>query len=139
MQNRYEKIAENGMNKKVTEPYLVDALSSPKLNRVLSKKSLRSSAENSLYPTSTRQLQRALPQRRGSCRPLVQVQALLHHPRREKRCGKENSNQRTGTGCRPARCREETGRRHEGYNGRLRHRIGCRNCTDGRIPLLCRT
>ena len=24
---RYEKIAENGMNKKVTEPYLVDALS----------------------------------------------------------------------------------------------------------------
>ena len=24
---RYEKVAENGMNKKVTEPYLVDALS----------------------------------------------------------------------------------------------------------------
>ena len=23
---RYEKVAENGMNKKVTEPYLVDAL-----------------------------------------------------------------------------------------------------------------
>lgn len=137
---RYEKIAENGMNKKVTEPYLVDALSFTEAeSRIIEEITPFISGEFIRSRHQTRQLQRALPQRRGSCRPLVQVQALLHHPRREKRCGKENSNQRTGTGCRPARCREETGRRHEGYNGRLRHRIGCRNCTDGRIPLLCRT
>ena len=131
---RYEKVAENGMNKKVTEPYLVDALSFTEAeSRIIEEITPFISGEFTVSD-----IKRALPQRRGSCRPLVQVQALLHYTRREKRGGKENRYQRTSTGCRPARCREETGRRHEGHNGRLHHRIGCRNCTDGRISLLCR-
>ena len=48
---RYEKVAENGMNKKVTEPYLVDALS----------------------------FTGAVSLRGRRCRPLVQVQTLLHY------------------------------------------------------------
>ena len=35
---RYEKTMENGMNKKVTEPYLVDALSFRKRKHVSSKR-----------------------------------------------------------------------------------------------------
>ena len=46
---RYEKTMENGMNKKVTEPYLVDALSFTILLR------------------------------RRCCRPLVQMQTGFHH------------------------------------------------------------
>ena len=49
---RYEKVMENGMNKKVTEPYLVDALSFTKQKPVLLKKSLRISAVSSLFRTS---------------------------------------------------------------------------------------
>lgn len=35
---RYEKLMENGMNKKVTEPYLVGALSLQRQKHVLSRK-----------------------------------------------------------------------------------------------------
>lgn len=136
---RYEKVAENGMNKKVTEPYLVDALSFTEAeSRIIEEITPFISGEFTVSDIKRANYSELFPSDEEAARPLVQVQALLHHPRREKRCGKENSYQRTGTGCRPARCREETGRRHEGHNGRLRHRICCRNCTDGRIPLLCR-
>ena len=43
---RYEKIAENGMSKKVTEPIWLTHLALLKLNRVSLKKLLLSSAEN---------------------------------------------------------------------------------------------
>lgn len=47
---RYEKVMENGMNKKVTEPYLVDAAEALlKQKPVLLKKSLRISAASSLF------------------------------------------------------------------------------------------
>ena len=55
---RYEKTMENGMNKKVTEPYLVDALSFTEAEaRIIEE-----------------------------MRPLVQMQAGFHHIGREKRC-----------------------------------------------------
>ena len=43
---RYEKVAENGMNKKVTEPYLVDALSFTEAESRIIEEITHSSAEN---------------------------------------------------------------------------------------------
>ena len=138
---RYEKVAENGMNKKVTEPYLVDALSFTEAeSRIIEEITPFISGEFTVSDIKRAKLQRALPQRRGSCRPLVQVQALLHHPSTRKSGAEKKTATNVLVQAADLReCREETGRRHEGHNGRLRHRICCRNCTDGRISLLCRT
>ena len=77
---RYEKTMENGMNKKVTEPYLVDALSFTEAEaRIIEEMTPFISGEFTVSD-----IKRAM--RRGSCRPLVQMQAGFHHIGREKRC-----------------------------------------------------
>ena len=65
---RYEKVMENGMNKKVTEPYLVDALSFTEAEaRIIVKKSLRISAVSSLFRTSNEPTT-------ANCSPLKKMQ-----------------------------------------------------------------
>ncbi len=69
---RYEKTMENGMNKKVTEPYLVDALSFTEAEaRIIEEITPFISGEFTVVGHQTRQLQRALPLRRRGRRPLV--------------------------------------------------------------------
>ena len=137
---RYEKIAENGMNKKVTEPYLVDALSFTEAeSRIIEEITPFISGEFTVSDIKRANYSELFPSDEEAADRWFKCKLYFITLDEKSGAEKKNSNQRTGTGCRPARCREETGRRHEGYNGRLRHRIGCRNCTDGRIPLLCRT
>lgn len=58
---RYEKVMENGMNKKVTEPYLVDALSFTEAEARIIEEITRISAVSSLFRHQTSQLQRTVP------------------------------------------------------------------------------
>ena len=75
---RYEKTMENGMNKKVTEPYLVDALSFTE-------------AEARIIEEMT---------------PFISGEFTVSDIKRanysETRCGKENLYPGIGAGCRPA-------------------------------------
>jgi len=77
---RYEKIAENGMNKKVTEPYLVDALSFTEAeSRIIEEMTPFISGEFTV--SDIKRANYSDPFRRRSRRPLVQVQALFHYLR----------------------------------------------------------
>lgn len=59
---RYEKVMENGMNKKVTEPYLVDALSFTEAEaRIIEEITPYISGEFTVSDIKTRQLQRTVP------------------------------------------------------------------------------
>ncbi len=76
---RYEKTMENGMNKKVTEPYLVDALSFTEAEaRIIEEMTPFISGEFTLADIK-RANYSELFMRRGRCRPLVQMQAGFHH------------------------------------------------------------
>ena len=126
---RYEKTMENGMQKKVTERYLVDALSFTEAEaRIIEE----------ITPFISGEFTVADIKRANYSRPLVQMQARLHHAGREDRRGKEDTNASAGTGRRPARRREEAGRRHEGHHGRLRDSRRGRNTYHGCIFILCR-
>ena len=112
---RYEKVMENGMNKKVTEPYLVDALSFTEAEaRIIEEITPYISGEFTVSDI-----------KRANYSELFPSEKDLHY--------------RTSTSFRPARRCKETGRRNERYNGRLRDCIRSRNRHHGCLPIRSRT
>ena len=77
---RYEKVMENGMQKKVTEPYLVDALSFTEAEaRIIEEMTPFISGEFTVSDIKRANYSELIPQRRRKCRPLVQMQTYFHH------------------------------------------------------------
>lgn len=133
---RYEKVAENGMNKKVTEPYLVDALSFTEAEaRLIEEVTPFITGEFTVIDIKRANYSEIFPSDEEAADKWYKMQAVLYHHRREKRCRKEDSHQHSGTGCRPSRCGEEAGRRNERYDGRLCHCIHRRDRHHGRISV----
>lgn len=136
---RYEKVMENGMNKKVTEPYLVDALS-------FTEAEARIIEEITPYISGEFTVSTSNEPTTANCSPLKKMQptaglsASCSSSRwTKKRSRKKDLHYRTGTSFRPARRCKETGRRNERYNGRLRDCIRSRNRHHGCLPIRSRT
>lgn len=69
---RYEKVMENGMNKKVTEPYLVDALSFTEAEaRIIEEITPFISGEFTVSDIKRANYSETILLRRRCCRPLV--------------------------------------------------------------------
>ena len=169
---RYEKVAENGMNKKVTEPYLVDALSfteaesriieeiTPFISGEFTVSDIKRANYSELFFCEDDEAdkwfkcklyfitldEKSGAEKKTATNVLVQaadlkdsIKKLDEGMKRKERCRKEDSHKRTGSGCRPERFNQETGRRHEGYNGRLRDSLCSRNCHNGCLSIFSRT
>ena len=137
---RYEKIMENGMNKKVTEPYLVDALSFTEAEaRIIDEITPYISGEFTVSDIKRANYSELFPCDEDAADRWFKCKLWFITLGREKWCRKENLYKRTGAGSRLARRNQETGRRDEGNNGRLCHSFGSRNCHHGCISLLGRT
>lgn len=136
---RYEKVMENGMNKKVTEPYLVDALSfteaeariieeiTPYISGEFTVSDIKRANYSELFPLKKMQPTAGLS---ASCSSLRWT---------KKRSREKDLHYRTGTSFRPSRRCKETGRRNERYNGRLRDCVRSRNRHHGCLPIRSRT
>ena len=136
---RYEKVAENGMNKKVTEPYLVDALSFTEAeSRIIEEITPFISGEFTVSD-----IKRANYSELFFCEDDEAdkwFKCKLYFITLDEKSGAEKkTHKRTGSGCRPERFNQETGRRHEGYNGRLRDILCSRNCHNGCLSIFSRT
>ena len=78
---RYEKTLENGLVKKVTEPYLVDALSFTEAERrFIEEIEPFMSGEFQVTDIRQTQIRRIVRNGRRCGRPLVQSQSGFHHP-----------------------------------------------------------
>ncbi len=135
---RYEKVAENGMNRKVTEAYLVDALSfteaeariieemNPYINGVFTVSGVKRAGYSELFPSEEDAADRWF-----KCK--------LFFITLDEKSGaeKKTPHYRTGTGFRPSRCRKEAGRGDEGHAGGLCHRLGGRDRHYGCLSLHC--
>ena len=78
---RYEKTLENGLVKKVTEPYLVDALSFTEAERRFYRRNRTVHVRRiSSDRHQTGQIRRIVRNGRRCGRPLVQSQSGFHHP-----------------------------------------------------------
>ena len=131
---RYEKVAENGMNKKVTEPYLVDALSFTEAeSRIIEEITPFISGEFTVSD-----IKRANYSELFFCEDDEAdkwYKCKLYFITLDEKSGAE----KTCTGCRPEGLYQEVGRRHERYNGRLRDSIRSRNSHNGCLSILGRT
>ena len=97
---RYEKTMENGMNKKVTEPYLVDALSFTEAeSRIIEEMTPFISGEFEVSGVAKANYNELFPSEEESAD-------------RWYKC-----KQRTGTSFRPSRRHQEAGRRNERHSG----------------------
>jgi len=78
---RYEKVMENGMQKKVTEPYLVDARQflQKQKHGLFEEMTPFISGEFTVSDIKRANYSELFPQRRRKCRPLVQMQTYFHH------------------------------------------------------------
>ena len=124
---RYEKVMENGMNKKVTEPYLVDALSFTEAEaRIIEEITPYISGEFTVSDIKRANYSELFPSEEDAAD-------------RWFKCRKKDLHYRTSTSFRPARRCKETGRRNERYNGRLRDFIRSRNRHHGCLPIRSRT
>ena len=97
---RYEKVMENGMNKKVTEPYLVDALSFTEAEaRIIEEITPYISGEFTVSDIKRANYSELFPLMK-KMQPTAGLSAsVLHHAGREKRSRKENVYTGTCSGC----------------------------------------
>ena len=100
---RYEKVMENGMQKKVTEPYLVDALSFTEAEaRIIEEMTPFITGEFTVSDIKRANYSELFPSEEEAADRWFKCKLVFHHTRREKRCGKENLYPGIGAGCRPA-------------------------------------
>ena len=100
---RYEKTMENGMNKKVTEPYLVDALSFTEAEaRIIEEMTPFISGEFTVSDIKRANYSELFPSEEEAADRWFKCKLVFIITGREKRCGKENLYPGIGTGCRPA-------------------------------------
>ena len=137
---RYEKVMENGMQKKVTEPYLVDALSFTEAEaRIIEEMTPFISGEFTVSDIKRANYSELFPSDEESADRWFKCKLIFITLDEKSGAEKKDIHSSAGTGCRPARRGEETGRGNERYNGRLSDRNGIRDSVDGRLPLQCRT
>ena len=111
----FEKVLENGMQKKVTEPYLVDALSFTEAEaRIIEEIRPFISGEFTVTDIKRARLSELFFNENGDRFYKIKVYFITLDERSHRR----------------------TGRRHERHHGRLHNRFGYRNHADGRIPFL---
>lgn len=116
---RYEKMMDNGMQKKVTEPYLVDALSfteaeariieemTPFISGEFTVSDIKRANYSELFPSNDEQDDRWF-----KCK-------LVFITLDEKSGAEKCTSLCAGSGFRPRPCEEESGRSDEGNNGGL--------------------
>ena len=131
---RYEKIAENGINKEVTEPYLVDALSFTEAeSRIIEEITPFISGEFTVSDIKRANYSELFPCEEDAADRWFKCK--LYFITLDEKSGAEK---KTATNvlvqAADLRDHSEIGRRHEGNNGRLHHRLCCRNGRHGRIP-----
>ena len=128
---RYEKVMENGMNKKVTEPYLVDALSFTEAEaRIIEEITPFISGEFTVSD-----IKRANYSELFFCEEDAAdrwFKCKLFFITLDEKSGAEK---KTSTQVLVQAADEEAGRRHERNHGRLRYRIRCRNSPHGCLSL----
>ena len=133
---RYEKVMENGMQKKVTEPYLVDALSFTEAEaRIIEEMTPFISGEFTVSDIKRANYSEIFTSEEEAADRWFKCKLIFITLDDKSGAEKNEFHSSTGTGCRLARCREEVGRRYEGNNGRLSDRHGIRNTYHGRLPL----
>ena len=133
---RYEKVMENGMNKKVTEPYLVDALSFTEAEaRIIEEITPYISGEFTVSDIKRANYSELFPSEEDAADRWFKCKLFFITLDEKKRSGEKDLHYRIGTGFRSSRCCKETGRRNERYNGRLSDRIRSRNRHHGCISV----
>jgi hypothetical protein len=132
---RYEKTAENGMNKKVTEPYLVDALSFTEAEaRLIEEVTPFITGEFTVTDIKRANYSKIFPSDEEGAD--IWYKCKLYFITIDEKSGAEKKTA-TNILVQAADLRdegEETGRRHERYYGRLRDSFRSRNRHHGRIP-----
>lgn len=114
---RYEKLMENGMNKKVTEPYLVDALSFTEAEaRIIEEMTPFITGEFTVSDIKRANYSELFPSEEEAADRWFKCK-LIFITLDEKVVLRKNVDTSSGTGSRPARCCKKAGRRHERYNG----------------------
>lgn len=137
---RYEKVMENGMNKKVTEPYLVDALSFTEAEaRIIEEITPYISGEFTVSDIKRANYSELFPSEEDAADRWFKCKLFFITLDEKSGAEKKDLHYRTGTSFRPARRCKETGRRNERYNGRLRDCIRSRNRHHGCLPIRNRT
>lgn len=132
---RYEKVMENGMNKKVTEPYLVDALSFTEAEaRIIEEITPYISGEFTVSDIKRANYSELFPSDEDAADRWFKCK-LFFITLDEKAEQRKDIHYRIGTGFRPSRRCKETGRRNEGNNGRLCNRIRSRNRHHGHLSI----
>ena len=107
---RYEKVMENGMNKKVTEPYLVDALSFTEAEaRIIEEMTPFISGEFTVSDIKRANYSELFPCEEDAADRWFKCKLVFITLDEKKRCGEENIYSGTGTSRRPARRSKETG------------------------------
>lgn len=130
----YEKMLENGMQKKVTEPYLVDALSFTEAEaRIIEEIRPFITGEFTVTDIKRARLSELFFNENGDRFYKIKVYFITL----DEKSGAEKKNRRTNA-C-PSHYAERghsrIGRWNEGYIGGLYHRLGNGNPVDGCIPI----
>ena len=137
---RYEKTMENGMNKKVTEPYLVDALSFTEAeSRIIEEMTPFISGEFEVAGVAKANYNELFPSEEESADRWFKCKLWFITLDEKTGARKAYCILRTGTSFRPSRRHQEAGRRNERHSGRLRDSFRSRNRHHGRVSIRSRT
>ena len=137
---RYEKVMENGMNKKVTEPYLVDALSFTEAEaRIIEEITPYISGEFTVSDIKRANYSELFPSEEDAADRWFKCKLFFITLDEKKRSREKRPPLPYWYKLRPSRRCKETGRRNERYNGRLRDCVRSRNRHHGCLPIRSRT
>ena len=133
---RYEKTMESGMNKIVTEKYLIDALSFTEAEaRIIEEITPFISGEFTVVDIKRANYSELFPCDEEAADRWFKCKLIFITLDEKSGAEKKNIYSNIGTSSRFARCRKETGRRDEGHHGRLSNCLYSRNAYHGCIPI----
>lgn len=136
---RYERVMENGMNKKVTEPYLVDALSFTEAEaRIIEEMTPFISGEFTISDIKRANYSELFPSDEASADRWFKCKLFFITLDDKSGAEKKTSTQVLVQAADLRDAVKKTGRRHEGNNGRLSNCICFRNRYHGCLPVFCR-
>ena len=115
---RYEKTMDNGMSKKVTEPYLVDAMSFTEAEaRIIEEMMPFITGEFTVSDIKRANYSELFPCDEESADRWFKCKLIFITLDEKSGAEKKDLHSNIGASCRLAGCREEAGRRNERYNG----------------------
>ena len=133
---RYEKVMENGMQKKVTEPYLVDALSFTEAEaRIIEEMTPFISGEFTVSDIKRANYSELFPSDEESADRWFKCKLIFITLDEKSGAEKKTSTQVL---VQAADLRDAVKKLDEGNNGGLSNRHGVRDTVDGRISVQCR-